>query len=84
MSRRTRKVPEVSLDLVRELDRLYPNRAPRNGESLESIYRYAGARAVVDQLIRWASLTNNVELIHVLCTQHSKSAAAHPGPSSAP
>lgn len=50
--------PLESQDLLRALEAIYPHRCARPGEALESIHRYAGARAVVDLLLNWKARTD--------------------------
>lgn len=43
-------IPAYSTDLIKELDKLYPPRCVRPGETLEEAHRYAGKRDVVEHL----------------------------------
>lgn len=47
------KFPESAVALVDELDRLYPERLPEKGESMEDYQRHAGRREVVLFLKHW-------------------------------
>lgn len=44
-------LPKTTDELLKVLDENHPTRCIQTGESLESAYRYAGARALIDQLI---------------------------------
>jgi hypothetical protein len=43
--------PPIPRDLVEWLDRTYPERCPSTGDTLEDIWRYAGARHLVRALL---------------------------------
>lgn len=44
-------LPQFSYDLIDLLDKTYPNRCMRKGESLEDHLRYAGKRDVIEMLL---------------------------------
>lgn len=48
--------PEFSEDLIKKLDRDFPPRCIRPGESLEDHQRYAGKRELVDKLKQMMAL----------------------------
>ena len=43
-------IPLSTAALIEWLDAMYPPRMPKHGEDLESIYRYAGKRELIDKL----------------------------------
>ena len=45
--------PHTATALVEELDRLFPEKLPEVGDSLEAIHRHAGKREVVLFLKHW-------------------------------
>lgn len=45
------KIPQASYDLITELDRAIPHRCLQVGMSIEEAWRYAGQRALVDELL---------------------------------
>lgn len=45
------RLPELSVDLVKELDKLYPARCPNINDPDRKIWFDAGARAVVELLM---------------------------------
>lgn len=47
------KFPETAAALVEELDRLFPERVPEIGDSMEAIQRYAGRRELILFLKNW-------------------------------
>lgn len=47
------KFPSSSNELINELERIYPEVLPEEGESLERIHRRAGRREVIKFLLDW-------------------------------
>jgi hypothetical protein len=45
-----KQLPRLSIDLIAELDKLYPPKCIAPGETLEAAHRYAGLRELVDTL----------------------------------
>jgi hypothetical protein len=44
-------LPLGSYDLIKLLDKIYPHRCILPNETLESAHRYAGTRALIDELV---------------------------------
>jgi hypothetical protein len=51
------KFPDTAVGLIDELDRMYPERLPEIGDSLEAVHRRAGNREVVLFLKQWRGQT---------------------------
>ena len=47
---RDRKLPQLSVDLIDELDKMFPARCIEAGQTLEAANRYAGKRDLIDYL----------------------------------
>lgn len=52
--------PTHATDLVKDLDKRYPERCIDKGESFEDHLRYAGARDVIRWLNDWLSAANRL------------------------
>ena len=52
-------IPPLSVDLIAELDKLYPLRNPRVGEDIRAIERRAGERDVVERLLALQARDSN-------------------------
>lgn len=48
---RLKDLPARSVDLIDQLDKLYPHMCIREGETLESAHRRAGCRELIDLLL---------------------------------
>lgn len=51
------KFPPMSAELAIELDRMFPERVPQEGDSMEAIQRYAGKRELVLFIKHWRDST---------------------------
>lgn len=56
------KLPVLSVDLIKELDKEYPDRWPRLSESEREIWFKAGQRSVVDKLLSLLKEAEDVDL----------------------
>jgi hypothetical protein len=59
-------VPQFSEDLIEQLDKLYPERSPRKGETLADIMFDAGQRSVVRALKERLRQQQNDDLMNKL------------------
>jgi hypothetical protein len=44
-------IPQLSVDLIEQLDRQYPHRCPKRADSAWDIAAYAGKRELIDTLL---------------------------------
>lgn len=54
--------PKVSLDLIRHLDSIFPDKSPALADQQREVWAMAGARKVIDRLISEYQSQNNVTL----------------------
>lgn len=45
------KIPDLSVELIKQLDKDYPHRCIKHDQSLEAAHRYAGQRDLIDNLL---------------------------------
>lgn len=51
------QLPNTSVELIDDLDRMFPEQVPQAGDSMETIQRYAGKRELVLLLKHWRDAT---------------------------
>lgn len=51
-------IPTKTDALIAALEEMYPLRCIRPGEAIDEAHRYAGARAVVEHLVRWREMSD--------------------------
>lgn len=60
------QIPTYSVDLIKELDKLYPHRYPLLTDSEREIFYKAGQRSLIDKLLSIITEEDNTELPKVL------------------